>query len=237
GQVFLQSLRQQPDRYFLTTNARHHEGLATQQPLNQIDVKEHHFLAIFVDGGREDEVVRMPARSEGDGDATVREIVYHRPLFRDTHRMMQRQSDAARTNLHALSDRRECRAEHRRIRVKSAEILKVSFRRPNSAEVISIGKLRALPNEAILVRRVFRAIVRKEVEAEAQTLLDRFALPIRLFFALLYPRLRVNLRRGLLERRAQTLLLEPQLQQGKLFRRERRETFGDIVHLLKVSHG
>src|SRR5689334_21322833 len=99
--------------------------------------------------------------------------------------MMQRQSDAARANLHAFSNHRQRGTEHGRIRIKATEILKVSFGRPNCAEAVPVGKLRALENEAILVRRGFRAIVRKEVEAEAQALLDGFALPVRLLFTLL----------------------------------------------------
>src|SRR6185369_492934 len=138
----------QSDRNFLTTDARHHERLAGPQPLNQFDVTEHHFLAIFIDSGREYEVVRMPARSEGDSGATIGKIVDHRPLFRNTHWMMQRQSDAACANLHAFSDHRECCTEHGRIRIKATEILKVSFRRPDRAEAIPVGKLRALQNEA-----------------------------------------------------------------------------------------
>src|SRR5262249_11886882 len=103
----------------------------------------------------------------------------------DAHRIMQRQSDAARTNLHSFSNHRQRGTEHGRVRVKATEILKVSFGRPNSAEAISIGKLRALQNEAILVRRVFRAIVRKEVETETKILLDGPALPVKLLFALI----------------------------------------------------
>src|SRR6185369_889023 len=102
----------QSDRNFLTTDARHHERLATPQPLNQLDVTEHHFLAIFINSGCEDEVVRMPARSKGDGNATVGKIVYDGPLFRDTHRMMQRQGDTASANLHTFSDHREGGTEH-----------------------------------------------------------------------------------------------------------------------------
>src|SRR5690349_1004760 len=140
---------------------------------------------------------------------------------------MQRQGDAARANLHALSDHCEGGAEHGRIRVKAAEIFEVAFGRPDRTEAVAVGKLRALQNETIFVGRIFRTIVREEVETEAQTLRAGFILPVEIRFALLCwlrGTLKAHGRRSLLfrllERQTQALLLQPQLQQRELLRCE-----------------
>src|ERR1700760_2885959 len=105
---------------------------------------KHHLLAVFISGRLEYEVVRVPARSEGDCGPSVGKIVHDRPLLGDSNRMMQRQGTTSRANLYAFGNHRQRRAEHGRIRVEAAEILKVSFGRPDGAEVIQVGQLRAL---------------------------------------------------------------------------------------------
>ena len=76
---------------------RSHEldGLAAPKLANVLDAREHDALAVIEGIWREDEVVRLPARGEGESNPPLGHDIDDRPILRDPDWMMERQHTAA----------------------------------------------------------------------------------------------------------------------------------------------
>src|ERR1041385_2466758 len=89
---------------------------------------------------------------------------------------MQRQRHTAGSNLDALGNHRQCRAQHGGIRVQATKGLKMTLGCPDSRKTMTVRKLRALEQQPVFVVVVFGPIIREKGEAELDRFFD-FALP------------------------------------------------------------
>lgn len=159
GQLRLHRRRIDAQPHRLADAVRRIQRAAAPQMLDGAHRGQHVVLPgrIFVRG--EHEVVRIPSGGERHAHAAVRQVVHHRPFFRDPDRVVQRGDHAARDQLHALGGRGERGVQDGGIRVKRAEFGEMALRHPDAGEPVRIGETRALHHELVLVagQRLFTA--------------------------------------------------------------------------------
>ena len=162
-EIFLHRARERLHLHGIARRAFVGPGLAAPERTHVLDLLEHERLTVGEVLRLNHEVVRLPACGEGDADAAVRQVVDHRPVLGDTHRVMQRRHAASRADLNVLGARRNRCADHRRVRVQSAEVVEVTLGRPHGFKTIAIGKFGAVQQHLVLLpwparraRRAFR---------------------------------------------------------------------------------
>ncbi|NKA55407.1 hypothetical protein GO279_04175 [Ralstonia solanacearum] len=166
-QLRLPGHREQLDLDLPGRTVPHPQGLAPPERLDLLDALEHQLAMAAERLRREHEVVRMPAGRAGDARPALREVVHHRPLFSDPHRMVQRQHDAARAQLDARCFARQRGAQHRRIGREPAERMEMPLRQPQRRKAAGVGIAGHLEEQPILLRIVAGRIVAEERDAEA----------------------------------------------------------------------
>ena len=82
-------------------------GLAAPEFLDGLDVFQADFAAALEAFGREDKVVRVPARGDGDADPALGKVVHDGPFLGDAHGMVERKDHAAAAERDALRVARE----------------------------------------------------------------------------------------------------------------------------------
>ncbi len=166
-QLRLPGHREQLDLDLFGRTVPHPQGLAPPERLDLFDTLEHQLAMAAERLGREHEIVRVPAGSAGDAHPALREVVHHRPLFRDPHRMVQRQHDAARAQLDVRGFPRQCSAQHRRIGREPTEGMEMPLRQPQRRKAACIGIAGRLDKQPILVFIVVGRVVAEKRDAEA----------------------------------------------------------------------
>ena len=83
---------------------------------------------------------------------------------------MERQHDAARTQADVLRLSCECRGDDRRVGRKPPEGVEMSLRNPDCLEAVTVGELRALDEQIVLVSVEGCLVVTEEGEAEPDSL-------------------------------------------------------------------
>src|SRR5262249_14919550 len=142
------------DRDGLPVRCRLAHGLAAPEPSHDLDVPSHDLTPVFEVLRLEDEVVLVPARGEGDADATAGEIVYQGPVLGYANGIVQGQDAAAGADPDSRGDRSHRSAGHRGIRIESAELVEVALGRPDRNESILVREPRPLAQESVLVPAV-----------------------------------------------------------------------------------
>ncbi len=161
-------------------------GLAPPQGPDGVDLFVHDFPTRLVALGKEDEIVDVPARAEGDRDATGGELVDQGPFLSNADGVMQRRDEASGAQLQAVRDHGEGGREDGRVGEKSTERAEVPFGCPNAGEAMAIGEPGDLQQQVVGCLDV--AIGREEHDAE----FHQDALILR--FASRLPRLSISIR-------------------------------------------
>src|SRR5262249_17220485 len=148
----------------LPVRSRLAHGLAAPEPSHDLDVASHDLSPVLEVLRLEDEVVLVPARREGDADATAGEVVDQGPVLGYANGIVQGQNAAAGADLNSLGDRCHPSAGHRGIRIEAAKLVEVTPGGTACNEAILGSEPRPLAQESVLVPAVRRALIAREVQ-------------------------------------------------------------------------
>ena len=150
------------DRLACPVRDRH--ALPTPEAEYGLDRLGHDFSSPREVLRHEGEVVGVPAGCEGQSDTSARQLVDHRPVFRDAQRVVQRQHDAAGAEVHARRDGRKRRRGDRGVRIEAAEGVEVPFGGPDSGEAMLVCEAGTIKQQAVRIPRLAMTGMRREVE-------------------------------------------------------------------------
>src|SRR5439155_4469953 len=162
---------QNPDRYVFSVHTGTMHRFTAPEPLDRVDVAEHHALPIGVILGRQNKVVDLPSRRERHAHTPPRQILHHRPFLGDPDRILKRKDDTSSAYLNPFGDRGHCCARHRRIRKESTEGMEVPLRGPDCLEAVPIRELRSFEEQAIALLRILSLVAREIEKTEPHSLL------------------------------------------------------------------
>ena len=149
GSCWLDGFRVEGELHLFAEGILARHGLAPPQGADGVDLLVHDFPARVVALGEENEVVDVPARAEGDGDATGGELVDQGPFLGDADGIVQRRDEASGAQLQAFGDHGEGGREDGRVGEESAERTEVPFGCPDAGEAMAIGEPGDLQQQAV----------------------------------------------------------------------------------------
>src|SRR6185437_3078477 len=162
--------RMNADGNFFTSPVHTRNSFTPPQRTDNFNIAQHNGFTVCVILRRKNEIIYMPAGSEGDTHAAARNVVNYRPFFSRTQRIMQRHNHAASTDFHIPGDGSNRGPRNGWIWIQTTESMEMALGSPNCMEPMLVGKSRSLKEKTISI--LLSAIIgcRKEKQAEIKVL-------------------------------------------------------------------